>query len=344
MTLTAHLYRLYRKYMHRQTGLFCAFWKIFLLCFLGMQSFSLFAQSSAVRIDTPLKLVIPFGPGSGTDIYARMVAQSLSQAMGTSVIIDNRPGANGVLAADFVAKAKPDGNTLLLTTNTTHAANPHLIKDLRYDPVRDFAPISKLGNLTFFLLVPNESPHQQLSNLVDAAKKAPNQVSFGYSNSFGLVSGSKLGRVAGVNFLSVPYKSSPQIITDMLGGQLQFAFVDLAAAAPLVKAGRVRALAVLTDKRFPLLAQVPTMKEAGYNDFNVVAWFGLFAPAGTPRLLVDRINKEVLTMMSKQDFRDRGAELGIDVFGSSPQELEDYVKSQILLWAKFTSDAGLKAE
>ena len=297
-----------------------------------------------MRIEGPLKLVIPFGPGSGTDVYARMVGQSLSQAMGTAVIIDNRPGASGVLAADFVAKAKPDGNTLLLTTNTTHAANPHLIKDLRYDPVRDFAPISKLGNLTFFLLVPNESPYQQLSNLVDAAKKTPNQVSFGYSNSFGLVSGSKLGRVAGANFLSVPYKSSPQIITDMLGGQLQFAFVDLAAAAPLVKAGRVRALAVLTDKRFPLLAQVPTMKEAGYNDFNVVAWFGLFAPAGTPRPLVERINKEVLTMMSKQDFRERSAELGIDVFGSSPQELEDYVKSQILLWAKFTADAGLKAE
>lgn len=330
--------------MYKKTSLVYKFINIFLISHLSLIPFSLFAQSNTMRIEGPLKLVIPFGPGSGTDVYARMVGQSLSQAMGTAVIIDNRPGASGVLAADFVAKAKPDGNTLLLTTNTTHAANPHLIKDLRYDPVRDFAPISKLGNLTFFLLVPNESPYQQLSNLVDAAKKTPNQVSFGYSNSFGLVSGSKLGRVAGANFLSVPYKSSPQIITDMLGGQLQFAFVDLAAAAPLVKAGRVRALAVLTDKRFPLLAQVPTMKEAGYNDFNVVAWFGLFAPAGTPRPLVERINKEILTMMSKQDFRERSAELGIDVFGSSPQELEDYVKSQILLWAKFTADAGLKAE
>ena len=330
--------------MYKKTSLVYKFINIFLISHLSLIPFSLFAQSNTMRIEGPLKLVIPFGPGSGTDVYARMVGQSLSQAMGTAVIIDNRPGASGVLAADFVAKAKPDGNTLLLTTNTTHAANPHLIKDLRYDTVRDFAPISKLGNLTFFLLVPNESPYQQLSNLVDAAKKTPNQVSFGYSNSFGLVSGSKLGRVAGANFLSVPYKSSPQIITDMLGGQLQFAFVDLAAAAPLVKSGRVRALAVLTDKRFPLLAQVPTMKEAGYNDFNVVAWFGLFAPAGTPRPLVERINKEVLTMMSKQDFRERSAELGIDVFGSSPQELEDYVKSQILLWAKFTADAGLKAE
>ena len=319
-------------------------WQILFIFSLTLQPFALFAQSMSPRLEGPIKLVLPFGPGSGTDVYARMVAQSLSQAMGVSVLIDNRPGANGVLAADFVAKAKPDGSTLLLTTNTTHAANPHLVKDLRYDPVRDFTPISKLGNLTFFLLVPQDSPYQQLSNLVEAAKKAPNQVSFGYSNSFGLVSGSKLGRVAGAEFLSVPYKSSPQIITDMLGGQLQFAFVDLAAAAPLIKAGRVRALTVLTDKRFSLMPQIPTMKEAGYQDFNVVAWFGLFAPAGTPRATIERVNREVLAIVSKPDFKERSADLGIDVFGSSPQELEEYVKSQIVLWGKLTSDAGLKAE
>ncbi len=321
-----------------------ALWQIVLSLFMGLASWAAFAQSAPAKPESPLKLVLPFGPGSGTDIYARMIAQALGQAMGTTVLVDNRPGANGVLAADFVAKAKPDGNTLLLTTNTTHAANPHLVKDLRYDPVRDFSPISKLGNLTFFLLVANDSPHQQLSSLIDAAKQAPRQVSFGYANSFGVVSGSKLGRVAGVEFLSVPYKSSPQVITDMLGGQLQFAFVDLAAAAPLVKSGRMRALAVLTDKRFPLMPQVPTMKEAGYPDFNVVAWFGLFAPAGTPRSSVERLNREVLSIVNKPEFRERGAELGIEVFGSSPQELEDYVKSQIALWAKFTADAGLKAE
>ncbi len=137
--------------MYKKTSLNYKFINIFLISLLSLIPFSLFAQSNTMRIEGPLKLVIPFGPGSGTDVYARMVGQSLSQAMGTAVIIDNRPGASGVLAADFVAKAKPDGNTLLLTTNTTHAANPHLIKDLRYDPVRDFAPISKLGNLTFFL-------------------------------------------------------------------------------------------------------------------------------------------------------------------------------------------------
>ena len=302
------------------------------------------AQTAHQRAEVALKLVLPFGPGSGTDVYARMIATQLSQAMSTTVLIDNRPGGNGVLAAEYVAKAKPDGTTLLLSTNTTHAANPHLIKELRYDPLRDFTPISKLGNLTFFLLVPQNSPHPQLSSLIDAARQAPKQVSFGYSNSFGIVSGSKLGKVAGVDFLGVPYKSSPQIITDMLGGQLQFAFVDLAAAAPLVKAGRVRALAVLTDKRFPLMPAVPTMRELGYHDFNVVAWFGLFAPAGTAPSTVERLNREVQRMATNTEFRDRGAELGIEVFASSPFELEAYVREQLVLWGKFTADAGLKPE
>lgn len=316
------------------------------LAWCVMFSFACLAQAQVTtpRPEGPIRLVLPFGPGSGTDVYARMIAQSLGQALGTSVLIDNRPVANGVLAAESVAKAKPDGATLLLTTNTTHAANPHLVKDLRYDPIRDFSPITKLGNLTFFVLVPSNSPYQQLSGLVQAARQSPRQVSFGYANSFGLVSGSKLGRVASVEFLPIPYKSSPQIITDMLGGQIQFAFVDLAAAAPLVKAGKVRALAVLTDQRFPLLPDVPTMKEAGFNDFNVVAWFGLFAPAGTPRPWVDRLNAELRTILTKSEFRERGAALGIDVFGSSPQELEDYVKAQLDLWAKFTADAGLKPE
>jgi tripartite-type tricarboxylate transporter receptor subunit TctC len=324
-----------RLYWHR--------WALVVVCLTSM-SLASWAQSPNTRTDVALKLVLPFGPGSGTDVYARMIAAKLGHAMGTTVVIDNRPGANGVLAADYVAKAKPDGATLLLSTNTTHAANPHLVKDLRYDPVRDFSPISKLGNLTFFLLVPQHSPHQQLSQLIEAARQAPKQVGFGYSNSFGVVSGNKLGRVAGVEFLGVPYKSSPQIITDMLGGQLQFAFVDLAAAAPLVKAGRVRALAVLTDKRFALMPTVPTMRELGYTDFNVVAWFGLFAPAGTPPAVVERLNKEIQNIAQNADFRERGAELGIDVFASSPHELDVYVREQLALWARFTADAGLKPE
>jgi tripartite-type tricarboxylate transporter receptor subunit TctC len=313
-----------------------------MLAALAAGATSSFAQSD--RIEGPIRIVLPFGPGSGTDVYARMVAQQLGTALGVTTIIDNKPGANGILAAEAVAHAKPDGNTLLFTTNTTHAANPHLVKELRYDPVKDFAPISKMGNLTFFVLVPVASPYRTMADLVDAARKAPNTVSYGAANSFGMVSGSKLGRTAGVDFLRVPYKSSPQIITDLLGGQIQFAFIDLAAAAPLVKAGKVRALAVLADKRFPSLADVPTMAEAGYPGFNVVAWFGMFAPAGTPAPIVNRINRELVAVLARPELRDKGAELGIEIFGSTPRELDDYVKSQIALWGQFTADAGLRPE
>jgi tripartite-type tricarboxylate transporter receptor subunit TctC len=301
-------------------------------------------RAQADRIEGPIRIVLPFGPGSGTDVYARMVAQRLGTALDVPVLIDNRPGANGVLAAEAVARAKPDGNTLLFTTNTTHAANPSLVRELRYDPVKDFAPISKLGNLTFFVVVNAASPYQNLQSLIAAAKAAPGTVSYGAANSFGMVSGSKLAKAAGTEFLRVPYKSSPQITTDLLGGQIQFAFVDLAAAAPLVNSGKMRALAVLADRRFPSLPNVPTMKEAGYSDFNVVAWFGLFAPAGTPAPVVARINRELTAILARPDLRQRGAELGIDIFGSSPRELEDYVKSQIALWAQLTADAGLKPE
>jgi tripartite-type tricarboxylate transporter receptor subunit TctC len=169
-------------------------------------------------------------------------------------------------------------------------------------------------------------------------------VSYGAANSFGMVSGSKLGKNAGVEFLRVPYKSSPQITTDLLGGQIQFAFVDLAAAAPLVKSGKVRALAVLADKRFTSLPEVPTMTEAGFPGFNVVAWFGMFAPAGTPAPIVNRINRELVAVLNRPDLREKGADLGIEIFGSTPRELDEYVKSQIALWAQLTADAGLKPE
>jgi tripartite-type tricarboxylate transporter receptor subunit TctC len=314
-----------------------------LVAALAATSASAWGQADA-RIEGPLRIVLPFGPASGTDVYARMVGQQLGAALGVPVVIDNRAGANGMLAAEAVARAKPDGNTLLFTTNTTHAANPHLFKELHYDPVKDFAPISKLGDLTFFVVVPAASPYANLQALVAAARAAPASVSYGAANSFGMVSGSRLGKTAGVEFLQVPYKSSPQIITDLLGGQIRFAFIDMAATAPLLKAGKLRALAVLADRRFPLLPQVPTLAEAGYPDFNVVAWFGLFAPAGTPAPIVQRINRELTAILARPELRERGAELGIDIFGSTPRELEDYVKSQIALWGKFTADAGLKPE
>jgi tripartite-type tricarboxylate transporter receptor subunit TctC len=292
----------------------------------------------------PIRMVIPFGPGSGTDIYARLLAQQLGAQLGTPVVVDNRPGANGVLACDIVQHAKPDGTTLLFTTNTTHAANPHLVKDLRYDPVRDFAPVSKLGNLSFFVIVPASSPFDSMAALIEGARRKPGSVSYGVANSVGIVSGSKLAKTAGVDLLQVPYKSSPQIITDLLGGQVSFAFVDLAAAAPLIKSGKVRALAVLADKRFPTMPTVPSMREVGFPDFDVVAWFGMFAPAGTPPAFVNRVSKALNAIVAQPEVRQQTQALGLDVFASTPEELGDYVRSQIALWGKLTADAGLKPE
>jgi len=311
---------------------------------LGM-AFALFTvgawSAPPAKIEGPLRIVLPFGPGSGTDIYARLVAEKLGPALGTSVIVENKPGANGIISAESVARAAPDGNTLLFTTNTTHAANPNMFKRLSYDPVKDFAPISKLGNLTFLLVVAADSPYQRLDDLIAAARAKPEHISFGASNSFGTVSGYKLGKITNSQFLYIPYKSSPQIITDMLGGQVQFAFVDVAAATPMLNSGRMRALAVLADQRFPTLPSVPTMKDLGYPQFDVVAWFGMFAPAGTPEPVVAALNSKLVAVLQDPALRKRGAELGIEIFGSSPQELADYVKSQIGLWKMLTADAGL---
>jgi tripartite-type tricarboxylate transporter receptor subunit TctC len=296
---------------------------------------------TAPRIDGPIRMVLPFGPGSGTDIYARLIAEKLGPALGVSVVVDNKPGANGIIAAEQVAHARPDGNTLLFTTNTTHAANPNMYKQLPYDPVKDFAPISRMGNLTFLLVVAGDSPYRQLSDLVAGARATPGKVSYGTANSFGTVSGYKLGQIAGVDFQQIPYKSSPQIMTDLLGGQVQFAFVDVAAATPLLGAHRIRALAVLSNQRFPTLPDVPTMKDLGYSQFDVVAWFGLFAPAGTPPAIVQQINRKLNQVLKDPALDRRGAELGIDIFGSTPAELAGYVKSQIALWKQLTADAGL---
>lgn len=299
------------------------------------------SASSEPSLKGPVKVVLPFGPGSGTDTYARLVARKLGPALGTTVIVENKPGASGIIAAETVARAAPDGNTLLFTTNTTHAANPNMYKQLAYDPVKDFAPISKLGNLTFLLVVPADSPYHNLDELIAAARTKPGHISFGASNSFGTVSGFKLGKITGTQFLHIPYKSSPQIIADMLGGLVNFAFVDVTAATPMLNSGRLRALAVLAEERFPTLRSVPIMKELGYPQFDVVAWFGMFAPAGTPAPIVEEINSKLVAVLQDSALRERGAELGLEIFGSSPAELADYVEAQVDLWKILTADAGL---
>ncbi|MBK8065519.1 MAG: tripartite tricarboxylate transporter substrate binding protein [Betaproteobacteria bacterium] len=292
----------------------------------------------------PVRLVIPFGAGSATDVYARLVGKHLSEALGQQFVVEPKPGANGSIAAQQVARARPDGTTLFFTTNTTHAANPSLLKTMTYDPVKDFEPITKIGGIDFFVAVAANSPYKTVADIVAAAKASPGKVAYGSGNSVGIISGALLQKMTGTQMTHVPYKSTPQAIVDVVGGNVAFLLVDLSVSRPHVQGGRAKLLAVATLKRSPLAPEIPSLDELGYKGFDVPAWFGLFAPAGTPREVIARMNAEMVKVMARPDVRQQLASMGIDAFTSSPEELRDYVQSEIAKWARMVKDAGIQPE
>ncbi len=299
------------------------------------------AQSGA---GATLRLVIPFAAGSATDVYARLVGRHLADALGQPVVVEARPGANGSIAAVQVAKARPDGLTLFFTTNTTHAANPSLMKQMSYDPVKDFEPITRIGGIAFFMAVAGASPYKSVQDVVEAAKAQPGRISYGSGNSVGILAGASLQKLTGAQMTHVPYKSTPQALVDVLGGQVTFLFVDLAVSRPHIQGGRVRLLAVATQSRSALAPEIASMDELGYKGFDIAAWFGLFAPAGTPKDIVSRLNAEVLKIVARPELRQTLAGMGIEASTSTPDELGDYVKSEIRKWARLVKDAGIEAE
>lgn len=319
-----------------------------------MTRLRLFAASCALAIcqgalaqaypSGPVRLVIPFGAGSATDIYARLVAKHLADAFGQPVLVEPKPGANGSIAAQQVAKAAPDGLTLFFTTNTTHAANPSLMKQMTYDPVKDFEPITKLGGLAFFMAVAGSSPYKSVQDVVAAARAQPSRISYGSGNSLGIVAGASLQKLSGTQMTHVPYKSTPQAITDVVGGQVTFLFVDLSVSRPHVLAGRARLLAVATLNRSPLAPEIPSMDELGFKGFDIPAWLGLFAPVGTPKDVIARINAETRKVIARAEVRQTLGTMGMDAVTSSPEELGDYVKSEIQKWARLVKDAGIQPE
>jgi len=292
----------------------------------------------------PVRMVIPFGAGSATDVYARLVGKHLSEALGQQFVVEPKPGANGSIAAQQVARAKPDGTTLFFTTNTTHAANPSLLKTMTYDPVKDFEPITKIGGIDFFVAVAANSPYKTVADIVAAAKANPGKVAYGSGNSVGIISGALLQKMTGTQMTHVPYKSTPQAIVDVVGGNVAFLLVDLSVSRPHVQGGRAKLLAVATLKRSPLAPEIPSLDELGYKGFDVPAWFGLFAPAGTPREVIARMNAEMVKVMARPDVKQQLASMGIDAFTSSPEELRDYVQSEIAKWARMVKDAGIQPE
>jgi tripartite-type tricarboxylate transporter receptor subunit TctC len=292
----------------------------------------------------PITIVVPFAPGSGTDSITRIIGQYLQVALGQSVVVENKVGASGVLAATFVARAAPDGYTLLMATNSTHSANPYLFKNLGYDPVKDFAPVARIGSYVFMLVVNKDVPAKTLQELVAYAKANPGKLTYASGNTTGIVAGETFKHKAGVDILHVPYKSTPPAINDVLGGRVSMMVIDMAPGLEHVRAGNFRALAVTTKERSALLPDLPSLAEAGIPGYDVTSYAALFAPAGTPKEIVDRLNAEVQKIIADPEARKRIAVTGFDAFSGPPETLAAFIQSELVTWGKLIKDAGIEAQ
>ena len=292
----------------------------------------------------PITLVVPFPAGAGTDAVGRIFAGELGTLLGQPVVVENRPGANSTIAGNLVARAKPDGYTLFVTTNTSHSAAPWLMKSIPYDPIKDFTPIARGGNLPFMLVVNPKRPYKSVQELVDYARKNPGKVTYASGNSTGIVAGATLAHRTGTEMLHIPYKGTPQALTDVVGGQVDFMFTDLTSGMPFVQSGQLRALAVSTAERSKIVPDLPSMREAGVANFDLNSWNGYFGPAGMPPEVVAKLNQAINQIVAKPDVRKRLADLGFDAFSSTPQAFGVFVSQQLDLWGKLVRDAGIQPE
>lgn len=291
-----------------------------------------------------ITLVVPFAVGSGIDPTARIIADELSRSLKQPVVIDYKPGANGAIAAGAVARATPDGYTIFMTTVSTHSANPNLLKSIPYDPIRDFAPLSRVGNLPFMLVVDPKMAATSVPEFVAYVKANPGRLSYASTNAIGLLAGATLKRMADLDLVHVPYRSSPQALNDVMTGRVAMMFVDFALGWPQAKAGNVRALAVTTKERSALMPDVPSMTEAGLPAFDLIPWNAIFAPANTPKPIVQRLNGELRRIITDPQVKERLAGLGFDAFASTPEELDAFVREDLAKWTKWVREAGIEPE
>jgi tripartite-type tricarboxylate transporter receptor subunit TctC len=291
----------------------------------------------------PVRLLVPFPAGSATDQIARLVGQQLQEELKQPFIVENKPGAQGAIAAAEVARAAPDGYTLLVTTNTPQAANVSLFKKLSYDPVRDFAPVARIGTTSFMLMVKVDSPVKSFREFLADARTKPGKLSAGYGSSGSQVSLAMLKSMGKLDVVDVPYKGIPQTITDVLGGTLSFTFVDLGNALAQAKGGKLRGLAVTSAKRTPLAPDVPAVAEE-LKGYELIAWFALMAPAGTPPEIVQRLHDVTVKGIGKPESKEKFAVIGTDVAPMNPGELGKFIQSEIAHWANLVKLAGIQPE
>jgi tripartite-type tricarboxylate transporter receptor subunit TctC len=290
-----------------------------------------------------IALVLPFAAGSGTDTTTRLISKEVGVALGVSMVIDNKAGANGSIAASYVARQPADGYTLFVTTNTTHSANPYLLKNMSYDPMKDFTPIARTGDLPFMLVIHPDIPANSVAELIALAKKDPGKYSYASGSSSAIVSGATFARLAGIDLLHVPYKSSPPALTDLIAGRVSMMFIDVPTGLPHVNAKALKALAVTTKRPSALLPHLPTM-DATVKGFDITSWQGWLGPANLPKDMVVRLNAEIRKVIERPDIKSQLAERGMEAFSGTPEEFEAFLKEQLVLWEKLIGDAGIEKQ
>jgi tripartite-type tricarboxylate transporter receptor subunit TctC len=294
----------------------------------------------------PITIVIPFPPGGISDNSTRVIAQKASAALGQPIVIENRPGAGGQIGADVVKGARPDGHTLYLANIGSHGINQSLYSKLSYDPTKDFEPVTLLFSSPNFLVVPAASPVKSVSELIAYAKTKPGKAAYGSQSigSGGHLSGEIVKQKNGLDLVHVPYKGSAPVLTDLVAGRIDFLFDPITTSLPFVRDGKLRALAITSDKRSPLAPQVPTMVELGYPGYDVNPWFGLAAPAGTPRAVVDRLSVEFAKAAKDPEVVKRLADQGIDTWSMTPDQFAAFIKSETARWTDVVKASGAKAD
>jgi tripartite-type tricarboxylate transporter receptor subunit TctC len=292
----------------------------------------------------PITFIVPFAAGSATDQIARAIGQGITDATRQAVTIDNKPGAAGFIAAQQAAKAAPDGYTVLITTNTTHAANEHLYKSLPYDPVKEFAPVTLLGKGGQIMIVNPKVEAKTVGEFVALAKKNPGKLSFGSGSSSSRIAGELLQQMAGIQILHVPYKSNPLAINDLLGGQIDMMITDTATGLPQVQGGKVRALGVTATKRSPLAPEIPTIAEAGVPGYEMGYWFAAYVPAKTPPAVVKRLNELMVAATKGPTAVKFYQTTGVDAATSTPEELAKFQQGESAKWGKIVKAANIQPE
>jgi tripartite-type tricarboxylate transporter receptor subunit TctC len=293
-----------------------------------------------------INYIVPFAAGGTTDVLGRLIANKLGPALGTVVVVENRPGAGGNIGSDYVAKAAPDGHTLVGGTISSHAINVSLYSKMPYDPVKNFQPVTLIGTLPNVLVVNANSPYRSVQDVIAAAKAKPEAVNYASSGNGTSqhLSGALFQSITGTKMVHVPYKGSAPAMQALLGGEVDLVFENILAAVPLIQSGKIRALGVTSAKRSSQLPDIPALAEAGVPGYEIVSWQAVFAPAGTPQPIVQRLSAEIARIIQDPEIKARLSGLGVEPSGAGPAELGSFQKAEVAKWAQLIKTANIKAE